>query len=157
MNQTELKAYADAKAMEKYPHVKVNVSNPHYLDPIEANGFSASKREIYTQAIIDTYEERERVNEELLDLVTEVLKVWNEDGDNGEIQMKTPIAWYRVIRKAELAKAIIDAYEEPKNDAVEFLEWYLKNVLQDNTKIWNERNFLGYKKIYELFKQSKKK
>ncbi len=59
MNQTELKAYAEAKALEKYPHVKVNVSNPHYLDAIEANGFSASKREIYTQAIIDTYEEKQ--------------------------------------------------------------------------------------------------
>jgi hypothetical protein len=35
------------------------------------------------------------------ELANEVLKVWNEDGDNGEIQMKTPIAWYRVIRKAE--------------------------------------------------------
>lgn len=31
----------------------------------------------------------------------EVIKVWNEDGEGGEIQMKTPIAWYRVLRLAE--------------------------------------------------------
>jgi len=37
---------------------------------------------------------------ELEELRNEVLKVWNEDGDNGEIQMKTPIAWYRVLRLA---------------------------------------------------------
>ena len=42
--------------------------------------------------------------EDLARLVDEVLKVWNEDGDNGEIQMKTPIAWYRVIRIAEELK-----------------------------------------------------
>jgi len=35
----------------------------------------------------------------------EVLKVWNEDGDCGEIQMKTPIAWHRVLR---LANDVID-------------------------------------------------
>jgi len=34
-------------------------------------------------------------------LAEEVLKIWNEDGDNGEIQMKTPIAWHRAIRIAE--------------------------------------------------------
>jgi len=28
----------------------------------------------------------------------EVIKVWDEDGLGGEIQMKTPIAWQRVIR-----------------------------------------------------------
>ena len=37
----------------------------------------------------------------LKQLRDEVLKVWNEDGDGGEIQMKTPIAWYRVINIAE--------------------------------------------------------
>jgi len=31
----------------------------------------------------------------------EVLKVWNEDGELGEIQMKTPIAWHRVLRIAQ--------------------------------------------------------
>lgn len=30
----------------------------------------------------------------------EVIKVWEEDGDGGEIQMKTPIAWQRVVRLA---------------------------------------------------------
>ncbi len=40
----------------------------------------------------------------LQELVDEVLKVWNEDGENGEIQMKTPIAWYRVLRMAEALK-----------------------------------------------------
>lgn len=38
---------------------------------------------------------------ELEELKSEILKVWNEDGDNGEIQMKTPIAWQRVLRLAE--------------------------------------------------------
>ena len=38
------------------------------------------------------------------ELVDEVLKVWNEDGDNGEIQMKTPIAWHRVLMIAEKLK-----------------------------------------------------
>ena len=37
----------------------------------------------------------------LIDLKDEVIKVWKEDGDAGEIQMKTPIAWTRVTRKAE--------------------------------------------------------
>ena len=37
----------------------------------------------------------------LMALVEEVLKVWNEDGDCGEIQKITPIAWHRVLRKAE--------------------------------------------------------
>jgi len=41
------------------------------------------------------------VYDELSELKNEVLKVWNEDGPNGEIQMKTPIAWYRVLRIAE--------------------------------------------------------
>jgi hypothetical protein len=40
---------------------------------------------------------------ELIDLALEVLKVWNEDGDNGDIQMKTPIAWQRVVTRAEKA------------------------------------------------------
>jgi|6_EtaG_2_1085325.scaffolds.fasta_scaffold01829_22 hypothetical protein len=31
----------------------------------------------------------------------EFMKVWNEDGEGGEIQMKTPIAWHRVLRKIE--------------------------------------------------------
>lgn len=31
----------------------------------------------------------------------EVIKVWNEDGEAGEIQKCTPIAWHRVLRKAE--------------------------------------------------------
>lgn len=38
---------------------------------------------------------------DLMALVEEVLKVWNEDGDCGEIQKITPIAWHRVLRKAE--------------------------------------------------------
>ena len=42
---------------------------------------------------------------ELYELAEEVLRVWNEDGDNGEVQMKTPIAWHRVIRRAEAALA----------------------------------------------------
>ena len=40
---------------------------------------------------------------ELLEAALEVLKVWNEDGEGGEIQMKTPIAWHRPLRKAEKA------------------------------------------------------
>lgn len=36
----------------------------------------------------------------LLELAEEVVKVWNEDGDCGEIQRVTPIAWTRVIRRA---------------------------------------------------------
>lgn len=40
-------------------------------------------------------------NTKLLEVAQEVLKVWNEDGQSGEIQMKTPIAWSRVVRKAE--------------------------------------------------------
>lgn len=40
---------------------------------------------------------------DLLEACLEVIKVWNEDGDNGEIQMKTPIAWHRVLRKANQA------------------------------------------------------
>jgi hypothetical protein len=40
---------------------------------------------------------------ELLDLALEVLKIWNEDGDNGDIQMKTPIAWQRAVTRAEKA------------------------------------------------------
>jgi len=31
----------------------------------------------------------------------EFMKVWNEDGECGEIQMKTPIAWHRVLLKIE--------------------------------------------------------
>lgn len=38
---------------------------------------------------------------ELKAVVDEAIKVWNEDGEAGEIQMKTPIAWYRVLRLAE--------------------------------------------------------
>lgn len=45
---------------------------------------------------------------ELGELQNEVQKVWNEDGDCGEIQMKTPIAWQRVIR-------ISDKLLTPKN------------------------------------------
>jgi len=40
---------------------------------------------------------------ELLEAALEVIKVWEEDGDCGEIQMKTPIAWQRVLRKATFA------------------------------------------------------
>ena len=36
--------------------------------------------------------------EDLTRLMDEIEKVWNEDGDCGEIQLKTPIAWYRVLR-----------------------------------------------------------
>ena len=39
--------------------------------------------------------------QELQDVSDEVIKIWNEDGEGGEIQMKTPIAWYRAINKAE--------------------------------------------------------
>tara|TARA_R110001606_G_scaffold203594_3_gene351690 strand:- start:2065 stop:2298 length:234 start_codon:yes stop_codon:yes gene_type:complete len=36
--------------------------------------------------------------DKLEELNKEVQKVWNEDGDSGEIQKRTPIAWQRVIR-----------------------------------------------------------
>ena len=36
----------------------------------------------------------------------EAIKVWEEDGDNGPIQMKTPIAWYRVLRLANKANNV---------------------------------------------------
>lgn len=40
---------------------------------------------------------------ELLEACLEVIKIWNEDGEGGEIQLKTPIAWYRALRKSEKA------------------------------------------------------
>jgi hypothetical protein len=40
----------------------------------------------------------------LIALREEVIKVWEEDGDGGEIQMKTPIAWQRVVRLAYAEK-----------------------------------------------------
>ena len=42
-------------------------------------------------------------NKELVEACEMVCEVWNEDGDNGTIQMNTPIAWYRPIRLAEQA------------------------------------------------------
>ena len=51
------------------------------------------------------------------ELAKEVLKVWNEDGENGEIQMKTPIAWYRVLRIAgQLQAPTHEAKEAPKEE-----------------------------------------
>jgi hypothetical protein len=156
MEEKELKAYAEAKAMEKYSKIIYGAVNSTTLINYQID---MAKREAYAQAIIDAYEERERVNEELLDLVTEVLKVWNEDGDNGRIQMNTPIAWYRVIRKAELAKAIIDTYEEKKSDAVEFLKWIRENAEMNFGGIWLRYKSipLNEEELYEIFKQSKTK
>lgn len=42
----------------------------------------------------------ERIKE-LEKLVEEVMSIWEEDGEGGNIQMNTPIAWYRAIRIAE--------------------------------------------------------
>ena len=99
MKTEEIKQMAEAKALEKYPK-----SSNAFIDKL--------CRGAYAEAIIDTYKEPERVNDKLLDLVNEVLKVWNEDGDNGEIQMKTPIAWYRVVTRAE--EAIQSAQQQEK-------------------------------------------
>ena len=58
----------------------------------------------YWEQIKQLQQENERLkaeNEKLNELHNEVQKVWNEDGENGEIQMKTPIAWYRVLRISE--------------------------------------------------------
>jgi len=50
---------------------------------------------------LPTYEQLEAKLKELKD---EIQKVWNEDGQNGEIQMKTPIAWHRILRLSEQLK-----------------------------------------------------
>ena len=61
-----------------------------------------NQEKLYMVADIEEYAKQkdERIKE-LEALKDEVLKVWNEDGDNGEIQMRTPIAWHRVLRIAE--------------------------------------------------------
>jgi hypothetical protein len=46
--------------------------------------------------------------DKLLLVAHEVHKVWNEDGDCGTIQRKTPIAWYRVLRLVEDAMPMTD-------------------------------------------------
>jgi len=46
----------------------------------------------------------------------EAIKVWNEDGEAGEIQMKTPIAWYRVLRLAEKINKKEDVKETENNN-----------------------------------------
>ena len=52
---------------------------------------------------------------ELKAVADEAIKVWNEDGEAGEIQMKTPIAWYRVLRLAEK----INKKEDAENQETE--------------------------------------
>jgi hypothetical protein len=86
----------DREYAEKLAEKTFEELNPQdgYL-PQWARDLSAS---LYMKAI------EENNVPELIELLDEVLKVWNEDGEDGEIKMKTPIAWYRVIRKAEAIK-----------------------------------------------------
>ena len=71
MNQTELKAYAEAKALEKYPEAGII----QWVDAnITISRLNKFKQEAYAQAIIDNYKEPERVNEKLVEAVKELIQ-----------------------------------------------------------------------------------
>lgn len=62
--------------------IKLNHSELGYLMDISS---------AYSKEIICTCLEKDKVG----------VKDWSEDGTAGEIQLKTPIAWHRVLRIAE--------------------------------------------------------
>ena len=66
MKTEEIKQMAEAKALEKYPHQLGGI----YWYKLE--------RQIYAQAIIDNYEEQERVNEKLLDALKLILNYYKD-------------------------------------------------------------------------------
>lgn len=71
----------------------------------------------------------ERLTElgKLIALRDEVIKVWEEDGDGGLIQMKTPIAWQRVIRLA-----YADKIQDLRNNASYLNTQVKKSYHRDN-------------------------
>jgi len=86
----------EAIALEKY-RIMYPVNDP---TPI-GNAMSKKARKAFIEGYEQAQNDLQQSHAELLALRDEVLKVWNEDGENGDIQMKTPIAWYRVLRIAE--------------------------------------------------------
>ena len=94
----------DARAMFK--KLKA-LSYDEYVAEFFAEGHTQSSvwmRSLYEPHVQQLVRERDdalgKVSE-FQALANEVVKVWNEDGEFGEIQKKTPIAWYRVLRLAE--------------------------------------------------------
>jgi len=184
MNQTELKAYAEAMALEKYPN--------RYKKDIQYD-FNEDARDGYAQAIIDNYKEPERVNEKLLETLKECLSelflIHSQYGDKqhcrdhscaitlaeeaiqsaSQQQEKenyfatTIIVGKRTIDLGNKGILTIDV----KSDAVEFTEWLFENEWKKRThtqpnkvgQYWYNRHckYIPIQELYELFKQSKTK
>jgi len=151
MEQTELKAYAEAEALEKYPVLTKGDVHPMFHDKMDLS--LNAGRKAYAQAIIDTYEELERVNEELLEALRK-FTILNTD------HYKDIAGFIESAREAIQTASL--QLENEKSAAVEFTEWLLFSGYESYDYRWKKKwDFISNShtsdQLYELFKQSKTK